>query len=143
MELGNDFVLKKEVQEFSIGDCRAQKRSMLSIDVDSLSNGIVAKVTPNHFALFMVLVSHMDGEKRAFPSIETLQKELGCSKQKVLDGLRHLKSLTVNGEPLISLKKGLQQNMMACKLSTHKKSVKNIYKLPCILVYNSRLYIEK
>lgn len=128
MELGNDFVLKKEVQEFSIEDHGAQKRAMLCIDVDSLSNGIVAKITPNHFALFMVLVSHMDGEQKSFPSIETLQKELGCSKQKVLDGLRHLKGLTVNGEPLISVEKetggkGWQKNVYKLNFPEIKECV--------------------
>lgn len=94
------FILLENKECFSLdGDSWSSLK--LNIDVNAVKAGIIKTLKPINFCVLTVIASHLNKEGTCFPSQKTISELVGISERKVVDCIKELTQIEINGVPVL------------------------------------------
>lgn len=106
---------------------KLSEEAFLLVSTEQIRNGLISKLAPGgssngarNFTVLCAIAVFMDKENKAFPSQEKLAEITGLSRRTVINAVKELEEVEVNGQKIIARKKVPSGN--------NSKHFKTIYK---------------
>ena len=88
-------------KEYSTGSDSVVTTKKLSISIEAIHSGLIAKLGAKKFAIMMAIVSHMNDSGQCFPSQERLAELTGVSRATIQRHLQELTEIEYQGQKLL------------------------------------------
>lgn len=74
----------------------------LKIDISLIMKGVLQSLSAPQLKVLLVIAAHMNEDGECFPSIERIMELTTCARQTVLDAIKALTSVQIDGVPLMA-----------------------------------------
>lgn len=74
----------------------------LKIDISLIMKGVLQSLSAPQLKVLLVIAAHMDDDGECFPSIERIMELTTCARQTVLDAIKALTKVEIDGVPLMT-----------------------------------------
>jgi len=100
---GGDYMSKKFVDLHKEFNYKGEwQGTYIKIDISLIMKGVLQSLTATQLKVLLVIAAHMNEEGKCFPSIDRIMDLTNCARQTVVDAIKALINVEVDGVPLMS-----------------------------------------
>lgn len=94
-------MIEIQLSSFDVIKKQQQTENAIKLQQEAFTSGLVAKLKPTNFTVFLTLCSFMDASGKCCPSQRDIAERSGLSKTTVNKAINELLEFELNGQPIL------------------------------------------